>query len=249
MRREQFLTDERGKRELAARISAGDTLTANELATFIDHTLLRPESTAEQIDALCDEAVAHAFWSVCINSSWVSRAAKRLSREKVRVCSVVGFPLGAMDYRAKAFETRTAIEAGATEIDMVINIGALKGGDIPRLEDDIAALVEACGTDGILKVIIETALLSEQEKVQACLSARKVGAHFVKTSTGFSTGGATFGDVALMRGVVGEELGVKAAGGVRSFADAVEMIRSGATRIGTSSGPKIVSGALVEGGY
>lgn len=234
---------------MAARLESGETLTSSQLATFIDHTLLKPEATVAQIEALCDEAVAEGFYSVCINSSRVEPAAKRLKDKAVAVCSVVGFPLGAMEHSAKAFETRRAIESGASEIDMVINIGALKGGETGLFQDDIAAVREACGDSAILKVIIETALLSEEEKLEACAVAQKLGAHFVKTSTGFSTAGATFADVALMRGVVGEALGVKAAGGVRSFEDALKMIQSGATRIGTSSGAKILSGAVVEGGY
>lgn len=244
-----FLEQEKAKQELARRLSDGGTASAEELAQFIDHTLLKPESTQDQIDALCDEAGEHRFWSVCVNSAWVARAAKRLERSDVRVCSVVGFPLGAMVHSAKAFETREAIAAGATEIDMVINVGALKGGDLSLLEEDIGAVLEACGTEALLKVIIETALLTEAEKVQACKSAQKVGAHFVKTSTGFSHHGATFQDVALMRGTVGDEMGVKAAGGVKSLDDALEMIRSGATRIGTSSGAKILAGDISDSAY
>lgn len=244
-----FIEQERKKQDLAQKLLNGEGLTPTELATFIDHTLLKPESTPQQIDALCDEAAEHGFASVCVNSAWVGRAAKRLEGSGVQVCSVVGFPLGAMASEAKAYETRTAIGEGAGEIDMVINVGALKGGDTALLERDIAAVREACGEKAILKVIIETALLEEDEKVQACKSAQKAGAHFVKTSTGFSHHGATKEDVALMRGTVGKEMGVKAAGGVRSFDDALEMIKSGATRIGTSSGAKIVSGGTVEGGY
>lgn len=244
-----FLQQERKKQQLAEKVTDGKRLTPAELATFIDHTLLKPESTPQQVDALCDEAAEHGFASVCVNSAWVSRAAKRLAGSGVEVCSVVGFPLGAMASEAKAFETRAAIGDGAGEIDMVINVGALKGGELSLLEGDIRAVREACGDRAILKVIIETALLEDDEKVQACKSAQKAGAHFVKTSTGFSHHGATTADVALMRGTVGSEMGVKAAGGVRSFEDALEMIKSGATRIGTSSGAKIVSGGTVEGGY
>ncbi|MFP4301044.1 MAG: deoxyribose-phosphate aldolase [Spirochaetaceae bacterium] len=249
MNTETFLNQEQEKRELARKVSAGGRLTPAELATFVDHTLLKPETTPAQIDALCDQAIEHGFWSVCINSAWVSRAAARLKEEVVRVCCVVGFPLGAVASDAKAFETRKAIEDGAEEIDMVINVGALKAGDLSFLESDIAMVLDSCGTGALLKVIIETSLLTETEKVQACKSAQKIGAHFVKTSTGFSQHGATPQDVALMRQTVGETMGVKAAGGIRSFDDAMEMIRSGATRIGTSSGPKIVSGEVSTEGY
>lgn len=249
MSRSIFLEEEKNKQEIAGRISNGGTITPAELARFIDHTLLKPESTAGQIDALCDEAREHGFWSVCVNSAWVERAAARLTGSDVRICSVVGFPLGAMTHSAKAYETREAVRAGAGEIDMVINVGALKGGDIALLEDDIGAVLDVCGESALLKVIIETALLTEEEKVQACKSAQKVGAHFVKTSTGFSHHGATFQDVALMRGVVGSEMGVKAAGGIRSYEDALEMIRSGASRLGSSSGAKILAGVSVDSDY
>lgn len=221
----------------------------SDVAKLIDHTLLKPESTAEQIDRLCDEAREHGFFSVCVNSSWVSRCVRNLQGTGVKVCAVVGFPLGAMSGRAKNFETRHAIEDGAREIDMVINVGALKSRDFKAVEEDIRWVKRACTRNVILKVIIEAALLEDDEKVLVCQIAKNAGADFVKTSTGFSHHGATVKDVRLMRRTVGPRLGVKAAGGVRSFDDAVEMVKAGATRLGTSSGVKIVSGETVEGGY
>ena len=221
----------------------------SDLAKFIDHTLLKPEATAEQIDKICSEAKEHKFYSVCVNTSWVARCARKLQGTGVKVCAVVGFPLGAMSGRAKNFETRHAIEDGAREIDMVINVGALKSRDFKAVEEDIKWVKRACTRNVILKVIIETALLADDEKVLVCQIAKNAGADFVKTSTGFSHHGATVQDVRLMRRTVGPKLGVKAAGGVRSFDDAVDMIRAGATRLGTSSGVKIVSGETVEGGY
>lgn len=222
---------------------------ASDAAKFIDHTLLKPEATAEQIDTLCDEAAANGFYSVCVNSTWVSRCARRLSGSDVKVCAVVGFPLGAMSPRAKSFETRHAVENGAREIDMVANVGALKSHDLKVVKEDILAVRRACPRNVVLKVIIETALLNDEEKVIACQIAKDADADFVKTSTGFSHHGATVADVRLMRRTVGPKLGVKAAGGVRSFADLVDMVNAGATRIGTSSGVKIVSGEQAEGPY
>lgn len=220
-----------------------------EIAAYIDHTLLKPEATPEQIDTLCDEAKEHHFYSVCVNSSWTAHCARRLRGSQVKVCAVVGFPLGAMDSRSKAFEARHAVEEGAREIDMVINVGALKAGRLEKVEEDIRAVRRACRNPVLLKVIIETALLSDEEKVIACNLAQKSGADFVKTSTGFSKAGATVEDVALMRRTVGPKMGVKAAGGVRSGEDARRMIAAGATRLGTSSGVVIVSGGTSEGSY
>jgi deoxyribose-phosphate aldolase len=220
-----------------------------DLAQFIDHTLLKQDATKEQIEQLCKEAIEYNFYSVCVNSSWVPFCSRLLRGSSVKISSVVGFPLGAMDSRTKSFETRYAIENGANEIDMVINVGALKAGDVKTVEEDIRAVLRACRGTTILKVIIETCLLTDEEKVLACQIAKKVGAHFVKTSTGFSKAGATAQDVALMRRIVGPEMGIKAAGGVRSFEDALLMIRSGATRLGTSSGVKIVSGQESEQKY
>jgi len=217
-------------------------LSPSDLVSYIDHTLLKPEATKEQIDQLCDEAVANGFYSVCVNSSWVARCARRLQGSEVRTCAVVGFPLGAMEGRSKGFEARNAVANGAKEIDMVINVGALKAGDLRTVEDDIRAVRRACRPGIILKVILETSLLSDEEKVIGCQLAKKAGANFVKTSTGFSKGGATVEDVALMRKIVGSELGVKASGGVRTYEDAIKMIDAGATRLGTSSGVAIVKG-------
>jgi deoxyribose-phosphate aldolase len=220
-----------------------------DISRYIDHTLLKPEATPDQFDRLCEEAATHGFYSVCVNSSWVAYCAERLGDSAVLVCSVVGFPLGAMTSTAKGFETRCAVEDGAREIDMVINIGKLKAGDFEYVEEDIRAVRAECPEGTILKVIIETALLSDSEKVRACEIAVAAGADFVKTSTGFSLHGATVADVALMRKTVGPSVGVKAAGGVRSLEDAAAMIEAGATRLGTSSGVKIVQGEKIDGGY
>lgn len=212
------------------------------LAAYIDHTLLKPEATPQQIDALCAEAVAHGFVTVCVNACWVRRAADRLRGSNVKVCSVVGFPSGAHLPEIKGLETRRAIADGAAEIDTVINIGALKAGDDELVDQDLRAVTSACLEGGaISKIIIEAALLTDDEKIRACRMAVRTGAGFVKTSTGFGPGGATVHDVALMAGAVcGTNLGVKAAGGIRSYSDAVVMIRAGATRLGASAGIKIL---------
>ncbi|HEY9898811.1 MAG TPA: deoxyribose-phosphate aldolase [Pantanalinema sp.] len=212
------------------------------LARMIDHTLLKADATEADIDKLCAEAREHRFASVCVNPANVAQAAKLLAGSDVKVCTVVGFPLGASATEVKAFETRQAIEDGATEIDMVLNVGALKSGQVERVQQDIRAVVDACPEGVITKVILETCLLSDDEKVTACLLAQAVGADFVKTSTGFSTGGATVHDVALMRRTVGPEMGVKASGGVRDRATALEMVEAGATRIGASASIAIASG-------
>jgi deoxyribose-phosphate aldolase len=221
------------------------------LAQYIDHTLLKPDATAADIDKLCDEAVRHGFASVCINPVWVSRAAARLKGTGVAVASVIGFPFGATLSEIKAHEARRVIRDGAREIDMVINIGALKSGLNDLVRADVAAVSDACHESGALnKVIIETALLSDAEKVIACRLAKEAKADFVKTSTGYASGGATVFDVALMREAVGPRIGVKAAGGIRTKADVEEMIAAGATRIGASAGVKIVSGeGAASGGY
>lgn len=224
-------------------------LMPGDLAKYIDHTLLKPEATLQQIDKLCDEAVKYHFASVCVNTSWTAHCARKLRGTGVKVAVVVGFPLGAMSGRSKGFEARHAIEEGADEIDMVINIGALKSGKLDLVEEDIRQVVRVCGRNVILKVIIETALLTDEEKVKACLAAKEAGADFVKTSTGFSTGGATVADVVLMRKTVGPKMGLKAAGGIRSYEDAVEMIKAGATRLGTSSGVAIVTGSKGGSSY
>lgn len=226
----------------ASRVGAGPNLGPihKELARLIDHTLLKPEAMEAQITRLCNEAVEHGFASVCLNPCWV-----RLSRDLVRgsgvlVCTVVGFPLGATSTEAKAFETQKAIEHGADEIDMVINIGKLKSQDYDFVERDIRAVVAAAGRRGKVKVILETCYLTDEEKIKGCLLVQKAGAAFVKTSTGFGKEGATLSDVALMRKVVGEQLGVKAAGGIRDYEDAVKMVEAGANRIGASASIKII---------
>lgn len=224
-------------------------LIPSDVAKYIDHTLLKPEATASDIDTLCAEAADNKFYSVCVNTSWVERCAKNLRGAGVKVCAVVGFPLGAMSSRAKGFETRHAIEDGASEIDMVMNVGALKSRDLNLVENDIRMVRRACGQRIILKVIIETALLTDEEIVLASEIVKKAEADFVKTSTGFSTHGATVQHIALMRRTVGPKMGVKAAGGVRTFDDAVAMINAGATRLGTSGGIKIIKGQKIESGY
>ena len=219
-----------------------------KLNKYIDHTLLKQDATENQIDCLLSEAREYDFASVCVNPTWVKYAQKGLEGSDVKVCTVVGFPLGATTPAVKAFETKEAIQNGADEIDMVINVGALKSGNLALVESDICAVVEASG-DKLVKVIIETCLLTDQEKVVACQLAQKAGADFVKTSTGFSTGGATIADVKLMRETVGPDMGVKAAGGARSYADALAFVEAGATRIGTSAGVVILKGELADGDY
>ncbi len=217
-----------------------------DLARYIDHTLLKPDASAADIDTLCDEAAEHHFASVCVNPTWVRRAAARLRDSDVAVASVIGFPFGATPSDVKAFEARRAIRDGAREIDMVINIGALKSGQHDVVRDDIARVSDACHESGAInKVIIETALLSDAEKIIASGLAKEAKADMVKTSTGYAKGGATIFDVALMRETVGPKMGIKAAGGIRTAEDVQEMIAAGATRIGASAGIKIVSG---EGG-
>jgi len=219
-----------------------------KLNKYIDHTLLKQNATVEQIDRLLSEAKDYDFASVCVNPCWVAHAKSGLENTDVKVCAGVGFPLGATTSAVKAFETKEAIQNGADEIDMVINVGALKSGNADLVESDIRAVVEASG-DKLVKVIIEACLLTDEEKVLACQLAQKAGADFVKTSTGFSTGGATLPDVKLMRQTVGSDMGVKAAGGARSYADAVAFVEAGATRIGTSSGVAILKGELADGDY
>jgi deoxyribose-phosphate aldolase len=216
---------------------------AGGMAALIDHTLLKADATESDIRKLCAEARQHVFASVCVNPAWVGLAAKLLDGSPVKVCTVIGFPLGATTATAKAVETRDAIANGAREIDMVINVGALKSGDDDRVRRDIAAVVEAARGTAIVKVILETALLSREEKVKACLLAKMAGADFVKTSTGFSTGGATVEDIALMRQTVGPDMGVKASGGIRDRATADAMVAAGATRIGASASVAIATGA------
>jgi len=213
------------------------------LAGMIDHTLLKPDATQQEIAQLCFEARKHNFASVCVNPTWVSLCAQLLQGSQVKVCTVIGFPLGATAPEVKAFETQTAIDHGATEIDMVINIGALKARDLELVARDIHGVVRVTHARGyIVKVILETALLTDEEKTIASLISKEAGADFVKTSTGFASGGATVHDVALMRKAIGPEMGVKASGGVRTYEDAESMIKAGATRIGASAGVKIIQG-------
>lgn len=232
----------------ADRVGAGPALGPihADLAKCIDHTLLKPEATEEQVTKLCNEAVQFGFASVCVNPCWVRLCRDLLRGSNVLVCTVVGFPLGATSCEAKAFETQTAIEHGADEIDMVINVGKLKSGDYDYVEGDIRAVVQTTRQvsqshrPGV-KVILETCLLTDEEKIKGSLLSKRAGADFVKTSTGFSKGGATLGDVALMRRVVGQNLGVKASGGIRDYESAVKMIDAGASRIGASASIAMVT--------
>ncbi|WP_369797408.1 deoxyribose-phosphate aldolase [Paucisalibacillus sp. EB02] len=213
-----------------------------DIAKYIDHTLLKPDATKESILKIVEEARDYEFASVCVNPHWVPLCYKHLKDTTVKVCTVIGFPLGATSTESKVFETKQAISDGATEVDMVINIGELKSGNEEFVKQDIQAVVEAAKGKALTKVIIETSLLTEEEKVKACQIAKEAGTDYVKTSTGFSGGGATVGDVALMRKTVGPDLGVKASGGVRDLAQAKAVIEAGATRIGASSGVAIVNG-------
>lgn len=212
------------------------------LASMIDHTALKADTTKKTIEILCAEAKEYQFASVCVNPIWVELASELLKGSDVKVCTVIGFPLGANTPETKAFETKNAIEKGATEVDMVINIGALKDRNDELVEKDIRSVVEAANGKVITKVIIETSLLNEEEKVRACEIAVKAGADFVKTSTGFNGGGATVRDITLMRKTVGQEVGVKASGGVRDIETTRILIEAGATRIGASSGVSIIKG-------
>src|SRR6186713_2990079 len=237
-------------------IVLGESATAGDWASLIDHTLLKPEASESDIRKLCKEAAEFGFASVCVNPGWVKASVEFLRGSGVPVCTVIGFPLGATLPDVKAYEARRAIFNGAKEVDMVINIGALKSGDDCAVEDDIRAVAEAAHENHILcKVIIETALLTDEEKVRACLAAKNAGADFVKTSTGFSKGGATVHDISLMRRTVGSDLGVKASGGVKGIDDARAMFEAGATRIGASVGVKIaqeasgIKSTIVAGNY
>ena len=212
------------------------------IAAMIDHTLLKPEATPEQIEKLCAEATAYHFASVCVNPVYIPLAAKLLQGTGVKVCCVVGFPLGAITPEQKAAEAASCAAMGAEELDMVIHVGAAKAGDWALVQRDIEGVVKAAAGRTV-KVILETCLLTDEEKRKACLAAKAAGAHFVKTSTGFSTGGATAADIALMRKTVGPEMGVKASGGIRDYAAAMAMIEAGANRIGASAGIAIVAAA------
>jgi len=236
--------------EGAARIAAGPGTgkPGDGLAGYIDHTLLKPEATREELFKLAEEARKHRFASVCVNSANVRIMAQFLEGSGVPVCAVVGFPLGAVTPHAKAFETREAVRCGAREIDMVLNIGAMKSGDFALVEADIRAVVDAA-KPVLVKVILETSKLTDEEKVIACALSKAAGAAFVKTSTGFGGGGATAADIALMRRIVGKEMGVKASGGIRDTATAQEMISAGANRLGASASVAIITGAKSNATY
>lgn len=212
------------------------------IASMIDHTLLKPEATEEMIEKLCNEAKENGFAAVCVNPFYVRKAKELLKGTGVKVATVVGFPLGANVKEVKAYETKKAIEDGAEEIDMVINIGALKNRDYETVKEDIKAVVEEARGKAIVKVIIETCLLTDEEKVSACELAKEAGAHYVKTSTGFNSSGATVEDVKLMKETVGESMKVKASGGIRDYKTAKAMVDAGASRLGTSSSLKIIQG-------
>lgn len=214
------------------------------LKQYIDHTLLKPETKDVEVQQACFDAKKHGFKAVCINPVWVSYASHLLRDSDVNTCTVIGFPLGANTSSIKAEEAKQAVKDGASEVDMVINIGALKSEDYSVVHDDIQAVVKAVKGNAIVKVIIETSLLEKNEKIRACEIAKRAGADFVKTSTGFSTGGATVDDIKLMRSAVGPEMGVKASGGVRTYEDAIAMIEAGATRIGTSNGIALIEGNI-----
>ena len=220
-----------------------------DLARMIDHTILKADATEMEVEKLCTEALEYNFASVCINPSMVEKAANMLKGSDVKVCTVIGFPLGATTTEVKAFETEDVIKKGATEVDMVINVGKLKEGNIEYVKKDIEAVVNAAKGKALTKVIIETCLLTDEEKVTACKLSKEAGADFVKTSTGFSTGGATASDIKLMRETVGPNLGVKASGGVRSLEDAMAMIENGATRIGASASIAICEGTKSNSTY
>ena len=220
-----------------------------QLSRMIDHTILKADATNEEVLKLCKEAIEHSFASVCVNPSMVKLAANSLEGSQVEVCTVIGFPLGTTTTAVKAFEVEDTIKNGATEVDMVINVGKLKDRDLEYVKNDIKAVVDAAKGKALTKVIIETCLLTEEEKVIACKLSKEAGADFVKTSTGFSTGGATASDIKLMRETVGPEMGVKASGGVRSREDALIMIKNGATRIGASASIAICNGEKSNSTY
>ena len=216
---------------------------------LFDHTILKADATEAQVAKICDEALAHDFASVCVNQYYTKFVAEKLKGSDVKVCTVVGFPLGMSDTRVKAFETRAAIEDGAQEVDMVINVGALKDGKYDFVRSDIQTLKEVCGKDIVLKVIIETCLLTDEEKIRMCEVVTRSGADFIKTSTGFSKAGATFDDVALFKAHVGKEVKIKAAGGISSLSDAEKFLELGAERLGTSRMIKLVKQEKSDGGY
>ncbi len=219
------------------------------MAKYVDHTILKPEASISDVTRVCDEAKKFKFASVCVNPSYIGYVARQLEGSGVAPCCVIGFPLGACTPEAKAGETADAVNNGAKEVDMVVNVGAIKSGDWQLVKRDIEGVVNAAKGRALVKVIIETCLLTDEEKVKACAVSKMAGADFVKTSTGFSSGGATAEDVKLMRETVGDQLGVKASGGVKTYQDAVNMIRAGANRLGTSSGAAIVSGGGADAGH
>jgi deoxyribose-phosphate aldolase len=229
------------------RAAESGSIQGSELARLIDHTLLKAEATAKDLEKVCAEARTHAFASVCVNSGRIAFVANLLAGSNVLPISVVGFPLGAMKSEAKAFETRRAIEAGAREIDMVLSVGSLKDGDFEAVESDILQVVHEAGPSVPVKVILETALLSRDEKIAACVIAKRAGAAFVKTSTGFGGGGASVEDIQLMRSVVGFKMGVKASGGVRTRQDALKLIAAGANRLGASASVAITTASGISG--
>ena len=231
------------------KLDGGNKMNKAQIAKMIDHTILKAEATESEIIKLCKEAIHYNFASVCVNPSMVPVAAKELKGTHVKVCTVIGFPLGATTTEVKAFETKDVIEKGATEVDMVINVGKLKERNLEYVKNDIKAVVEAAKGKALTKVIIETCLLTEEEKIIACRLSKEAGSDFVKTSTGFSTGGATVEDIKLMRETVGPEMGVKASGGVRSKKDALAMIENGATRIGASASISICEGTESNSNY
>ncbi|PIE00360.1 MAG: deoxyribose-phosphate aldolase [Acidobacteria bacterium] len=223
--------------------------TSEQLAKFIDHTILKADTTAETVARICEEALRYGFYSVCVNSCWAEFCAEKLKGSDVKLAVVAGFPLGAMAVEAKAAEAGWAVSKGADEIDMVLNIGALKAGDYDLVRRDISAVVDACEEKAVVKVILETCLLTDEQKLKACELSVEAGAGFVKTSTGFSTGGATVEDIRLMRKAVGPDVGVKASGGIRTREDALKMIEAGASRLGASAGVAIISGGEGSEGY
>jgi len=246
---EKLTGNEPGDQGNIQQMASAIRMLKSELAGYIDHTLLKPEAVESQFEQLCNEAVTYKFKSVCVNSYWVPFVAKRLSGTGIQICSVIGFPLGAMDTPSKAFEARSAIASGATELDMVINVGELKSGNLMMVEEDIRAIKRACGSTTILKVILETGLLTEAEKILACEIAKKADADFVKTSTGFAGSGATVSDISLLRQIVGPKMGVKASGGIKTFDQAVALINAGASRLGCGASVAIITGAESKGSY
>ena len=212
-----------------------------KLASLIDHTALKPDTTKEQINKLCSEAIEYGFASVCVNSSYVKLCSELLKDSAIKVCTVIGFPLGATTTATKAFEASEAIENGAREVDMVINVGAIKSGDFDFVKKDIEAVVQVAKGKALVKVILETCLLTEEEKIKSCKICKEAHADFVKTSTGFSTGGATVSDIKLMRGIVKPDMGVKASGGIRDYETAKAMVDAGASRIGASASVAIAN--------